>query len=99
MKKTTDTGFVVSLHHDASPATLHVNLKWQGDHDISAFDLDGLGQVLHCENETENTGWAIIKPSHLVYPGDAIPLRKGAEIVKLQGYQSIFGEGISLVIL
>lgn len=47
----------------------------------------------------ENTGWAIIKPSHLVYPGDAVPLRKEAEIVKLQRYQSIFGEGISLVIL
>jgi hypothetical protein len=26
MKKTTDRGFVVSLHHDASPDTLHVNL-------------------------------------------------------------------------
>jgi hypothetical protein len=99
MKKTTDRGFVVSLHHDASPDTLHVNLKWQGDHDISAFDLDGLGQVLHCENETENTGWAVIKPSHLVNPGDAVPLQKGAEIVNLQRYQSISREGISLVVL
>jgi hypothetical protein len=80
MKKTTDRGFVVSLHHDASPDTLHVNLKWQGDHDISAFDLDGLGQVLHCENETENTGWAVIKPSHLVNPGDAVPLQKGQKL-------------------
>lgn len=56
MKKSTDTGFIVSLHYDASPDTLRVNLTWQGDHDISAFDLDRLGQVLHYENESENTG-------------------------------------------
>jgi hypothetical protein len=88
MKKNTDTGFIVSLHHDASPDTLQVNLKWQGDYDISAFDLDRLGHVLHCENETENTGWAIIKPSRLVNPGEAIPLRKGAEILKIRNHNS-----------
>jgi hypothetical protein len=97
MKKSTDTGFIVSLHHDASPDALRINLKWQGDHDISAFDLDQLGQVLRCENETENTGWAIVKPSRLVDPGDAIPLRplrKGTEILKLgfrkSSYLSLF---------
>jgi len=76
MKKTTDTGYVVSLHHDVSPETLHVTLKWQGEHDISAFDLDRLGHVLRCENEDENAGWAIIKPSRLVNPDDPVPLRK-----------------------
>jgi hypothetical protein len=88
MKKSTDIGFIVSLHHDASPDTLRVNLKWQGDHDISAFDLDRLGQVLHYENESENTGRALIKPSRLVSPGEAIPLRKGAEILNLRNRNS-----------
>ena len=88
MKKSTDTGFIVSLHHDASPDTLHVNLEWQGDHDLSAFDLDRLGQVLHYENESENTGWVLIKPSRLVSPGEAIPLRKREEILKLRNHDS-----------
>ena len=88
MKKSTDTGFIISLHHDASPATLRVNLKWHGDHDISAFDLDRLGQVLHYENESENTGWALIKPSRLVSPGEAIPLRKWEEILNLRNRNS-----------
>ena len=89
MKKNTDTGFIVSLHHDAAPDTLHINLKWQGDHDdISAFDLGSLGEVLHCENEGENTGWALIRPSRLVSPGEAIPLRKGAEILGLRNRNS-----------
>jgi hypothetical protein len=88
MKNSSDTGFIVSLHHDASPDMLRVNLKWQGDHDISAFDLDRLGQVLHYENESENTGWALIKHSRLVSPGEAIPLRKGAEISNLRNHNS-----------
>ena len=88
MKKNTDTGFIVSLHHDGSPNTLRVNLKWEGDHDISAFDLGSLGEVLHCENESENTGWAIVRSSHLVSPGDAIPLRKRAENLELRNRNS-----------
>ena len=88
MKKSTDTGFIVSLHHHASPDLLRVNLTWQGDHDISAFDLDRLGQVLHYENESENTGWVLIKPSRLVSPGEAILLRKGAEILNLRNRNS-----------
>ena len=88
MKKSTDTGFIVSLHHDASPDILRVNLTWQGDHGISAFDLDRLGQVLHYENESENTGWVLIRPSRLVSPGEAIPLRKGVEILDLRNRNS-----------
>src|SRR5262249_25075461 len=88
MKKSTDTGFIVSLHHDGSPDMLRVNLKWQGDHVISALDLDRLGQVLYYENESENAGWALIKPSRLVSPGEAIPLRKGAEILNLRNRNS-----------
>ena len=88
MKKHTDTGFIVSLHHDGSPNTLRVNLKWEGDHDISAFDLGSLGEVLHCENESENTGWAIVRSSHLMSPGEAIPLRKRAENFELRNRNS-----------
>ena len=88
MKRNTDTGFIVSLHHDGSPNTLRVNLKWEGDHDISAFDLGSLGEVLHCENESENTGWAIVRSSHLMSPGEAIPLRKRAENFELRNRNS-----------
>lgn len=88
MKRTGDTAFVVSVHYDCPNDRLHINLKWQGDHDISAFDFDRLGQVLHYENESENTGWALIKPSCLVSPGEAIPLRKGVEILNLRNRNS-----------
>ena len=77
MKKNTDRGLIVGLHHGASPDTLHVNLKWEGDHDISAFDLSSLGEVLHCENESENTGWAIIKPPILWVPERQFLCEKG----------------------
>jgi len=88
MKRNTDTGFIVSLHHDASPDTLRVNLKWEGDHDISAFDLGSLGEVLHCENESVNTGWAIVTSSNLVSPGEAIPSQKRAENLDLRNSNS-----------
>jgi hypothetical protein len=77
MKGNGDSAFVVSLHYEVySPHALRINLKWQGEHDISAFHLERLGQVVHSEMETEHTGWVIIRSSHLVMPGEAIPLRK-----------------------
>ena len=63
MKRTGDTAFVVSVHYDMPSDRLHINLKWQGDHDISAFDLDRLGKVLECESETLNSGWVIVEPN------------------------------------
>jgi hypothetical protein len=38
MKGIGDTAFVVSVHYEASTGILRVNLKWQGEHDVSAFD-------------------------------------------------------------
>jgi hypothetical protein len=52
---------VLSVDADVAPDTLRVSLKWQGDHDISDFDLQRLGKVLRIQDETENTGWAIIE--------------------------------------
>ena len=75
MENVTDTAFVKIIHEDVCQGTLRINLKWRGEHDISAFDLDQLGNVMYYVNETENTGWVIIQQSHLVKPGDAIPLR------------------------
>jgi hypothetical protein len=74
MKGIGDTAFVVSVHCEASTGTLRVNLKWQGERDISAFDLDHLGSVVHCETETEDTGWVIIEPHNQpnTYPGELL---------------------------
>jgi len=76
MKQVTDTAFVVSVHHDVSQGTLRINLKWKGNHDISIFDLERLGKVLHCESDTESTGWVLIRPSRLVNAGDVVPSRR-----------------------
>jgi hypothetical protein len=54
---------------------LRINLKWQGNHDITAFDLDTLGKVVHCEIETQNTGWVIIEPYNRLntHPEELLP--------------------------
>ncbi|MGA8481946.1 MAG: hypothetical protein WB696_28595 [Chthoniobacterales bacterium] len=75
-----DRAFVVSIHDDGCQGmlcrgTLHINLKWHGNHDISDFDLDQLGKVMQCETETETSGWVVVQQSHLVNSGYAIPLR------------------------
>jgi hypothetical protein len=62
MKPNGDRAFVVSVHDLSLNDHLHINLKWQGDHDISDFDLDRLGKVLNCETETVNSGWLIVEP-------------------------------------
>jgi hypothetical protein len=52
---------VLSVDADRAPHTLRVSLQWQGDHDIADFDLQRFGKVLQIQDETENTGWAIIE--------------------------------------
>jgi hypothetical protein len=79
MEKIADKAFVSGIHEDVCQGILRINLKWRGDHDISAFDLDRLGNVMYYVNETENTGWVIIQQSHLVKPGDGVPLRGKTE--------------------
>src|SRR5258708_9163750 len=75
MKLIRSTAFVVSVHYEDSKCTLRVNLKWQGNHDISAFDLDRLGKVVHCETEAEDTGWVVIEPYNRLntYPRGLLP--------------------------
>ena len=65
MENIRDVAFVVSVHDDVFSGTVRINLRWQGNHDISDFDLDFLGDVVRCEAETENTGWVIVRSSHL----------------------------------
>jgi len=56
---------ILSVIADVAPNTVRVSLQWQGDHDISDFDLQRFGSVLWIQDETENTGWAIIeRPFH-----------------------------------
>jgi hypothetical protein len=81
-----DKALVVSVHADVESRTLlrqnvqdrtvRLNLKWQGKHDISDFDLDRLGALVGCDTESDHTGWALIEPRHNIKPGDTIPLRK-----------------------
>ena len=59
-----DAAFVVSVHDDVLNRTVRINLRWKGNHDISDFDVDFLGEVVRCEVETENTGWVIVRSSH-----------------------------------
>ena len=59
MKK--DTAIVMSCHEHDVPGTWRINLKWQGNHEISDFDLDRLGAVQRSEAETEHTGYVIVK--------------------------------------
>ena len=57
----TNEALVLSLDADVASDTWRVSLQWQGDHDISDFDLQRFGKVLRIQDETENTGWAIIE--------------------------------------
>ena len=63
-EKIRDAAFVVSVHDDVWNGTVRIHLRWKGNHDISDFDADFLGEVVRCEMETENTGWVIVRSSH-----------------------------------
>ena len=65
MESIRDAAFVVSVHDDILSGTVRINLRWKGNHDIADFDLDFLGEVVRSEAETENTGWVIVRSSHL----------------------------------
>ena len=61
----TNEAKVLSVNADVAPNTVRVSFQWQGDHDISDFDLQRFGTVLRIQDETGNTGWAIIeRPFH-----------------------------------
>lgn len=73
MKK--DTAIVMSFHEHDVPGTWRINLNWQGNHEISDFDLERLGAVLGSEAETEHTGYVIVKSHVNPNTGDTIYLR------------------------
>ena len=73
-----DRAVVMSFYEHHAPGTLRVNLRWQGDHEVSDFKLDSFGEVLDYETETEHTGWVTVRPRGEVHLGDEAPLLRVA---------------------
>ncbi len=63
MKEATNKATILTVDEDVARNTFRVSLRWPGKHDIADFDLERYGRVLSVQNETENTGWAIIERS------------------------------------
>lgn len=78
MKSETEAA-VVSIHENTNERTARVNLRWEGQHEISDFALNKLGSVLNSERETEHSGWAIVELPVKATVGRAIPLLKEAK--------------------
>ena len=74
--KTEVEAAVLSIRDNPDDGTARVNLRWEGIHQISDFDLDKLGTVLNSEDETEHSGWALVERPVKVTVGKTIPLRK-----------------------
>jgi hypothetical protein len=89
---------VLSVNERTAPNTFQVSLKWQGNYDISDFYFQRFGKVLRIQDETPNSGWAIVerpfrvpiahripgwatvKSTDPLKPGDTIPLRPDLEL-------------------
>ena len=70
---------VVSIRERTDEGTARVNLRWEGNHQISDFDLNKLGSVLNSEGEAEHSGWAVVELPVKATIGKAIPLLKEAK--------------------
>ena len=66
---------VMSIHENSDEGTAKVNLRWEGNYQISDFDVDKLGKVLNSEDETEHSGWALVERPVKVTVGKTVPLR------------------------
>jgi hypothetical protein len=77
--KTEVEAAVVSIRENPNDRTARVNLRWEGKHQISDFDLNKLGTVLNSEDETEHSGWAIVESPAKATVGKTIPLLKDAK--------------------
>ena len=66
---------VMSIHENSDEGTARVNLRWEGNYQISDFDVDKLGKVLNSEDETEHSGWALVERPVKVTVGKTVPLR------------------------
>jgi hypothetical protein len=71
---------VMSVREIPDGATARVNLRWEGKHQISDFEVDKLGRVLDSEDETEHSGWAIVERPVQASVGETIPLRREAHL-------------------
>ena len=71
---------VLSVRENPDDGTARVNLRWEGNHQISDLDVDKLGRVLDSEDETEHSGWAIVRWPVEVTVGNTIPLRREADL-------------------
>jgi hypothetical protein len=56
MKQLKDAAFAVSVHEDASPCALRINLTWLGNHDIYDFNFGQLGKVVNCGSRERKYG-------------------------------------------
>jgi hypothetical protein len=74
--KTEIEAAVLSIHDNPGDGTARVNLRWEGHHQISDFDLAKLGNVLNSEDETEHSGWALVERPVKATIGKTIALRK-----------------------
>ena len=78
--KTEVEAAVLSIRDNPDDGTARVNLRWEGTHQISDFDLDKLGTVLNSEDETDqHSGWAIVESPVKATVGKTIPLLKEAK--------------------
>ena len=73
--KTVVEAAVMSIHENSDEGTARVNLRWEGNYQISDFDVDKLGKVLNSEDETEHSGWALVERPVKVTVGKTVPLR------------------------
>jgi hypothetical protein len=67
-----ETAVVMSCREHDTPGTWRINLKWQGHHEISDFDLDRLGAVQSAKAETDHSGYVIVKSNTNPNIGDTI---------------------------
>ena len=74
--KTEVEAAVVSIRDNPDGSTARVNLRWEGNHQISDFDLDRLRGVLNSEVETDNRGSALVQRPVEVTVEKTIPLRR-----------------------
>ena len=78
--KTEVEAAVVSIRENPGDGTARVNLRWEGNYQISDFELDKLGRVLNSEDETDqHSGWAIVESPVKATIGKTIPLLKEAK--------------------
>jgi hypothetical protein len=77
--KTEDEAGVVSIRDNPDKLTTRINLRWEGKHQISDFNLDRIGKILNSEDETEHTGWVLAELPLKASVGTTIPLLKGAK--------------------